>query len=119
MARWVNDLDIHLDGYAVFRRDRNWHGGGVLIYVDEHLTVKRVLDLEIDRTEPIWIEIQFSRDAFLVGTHYRPPGESQEQATRFSSDLERSIDVAYTSNPKGLVLLGDFNDNVNILTPIT
>ncbi len=111
ICKSISDLDIHLDGYTVFRRDRNRHGGGVLIYVDEHLPVKRVSELEFERTESIWVEIQFSRNKFLIGAYYRPPGGSQEQVAQFMSDLQRSIDVAYTSNhPKGLVLLGNFND---------
>ena len=32
----VLDSEIALPGYQVYRRDRNRHGGGILIYVRDH-----------------------------------------------------------------------------------
>ncbi len=39
----VPDSDIILEGYTIFRHDRNRAGGGVAIYVTENLPVHRVL----------------------------------------------------------------------------
>ncbi len=54
--------------------------------------------------------IQLSRHKFPIWAYYRPPGESQAQVAQLMCDAQRCIDVAYTSNLKGLVLLGDFKD---------
>ena len=40
----ILDTDIHIPNYAVFRKDRNRHGGGVLIYVSDSLSAVRRLN---------------------------------------------------------------------------
>ena len=35
----IIDLDIKIDGYVLYRHDRNKNGGGVLFYMNENLTI--------------------------------------------------------------------------------
>ena len=60
---WLDDnVDTHtllLPGYqAPLRRDRNRHGGGVMIYLANHLPAKRRQDLEPADQEIMCVEIQ-------------------------------------------------------------
>ena len=34
----VDDSEINISGYQIFRADRSRHGGGVLVYIKSHLT---------------------------------------------------------------------------------
>ena len=34
----ISDNEIRIPGYYLFRQDRNRHGGGIVLYVRDHLT---------------------------------------------------------------------------------
>lgn len=54
----VCDNDILLNGYdTIFRRDRNSHGEGILIYVPLTIKASRRIDIEPSSVECIWLEI--------------------------------------------------------------
>ena len=53
----VNDAEIAVDGYSVIRRDRNRHGGGVLLYVRSGIAYDLRPELEVDGFESVWIEL--------------------------------------------------------------
>ena len=65
----VNDSEISIPGYKLVRRDRNRNGGGVVIYVQEYLSILVRNDLVPNKLEMICIEINqpFNR-SFLVST---------------------------------------------------
>ena len=33
----ITDLDLKIDGYVLYRHDRNRNGGGVLFYINKNL----------------------------------------------------------------------------------
>jgi hypothetical protein len=54
----VRDVDIVMPGYIIFRRDRNKHGGGVLIYIASEINSAKVRNVNIlGFLEIIWIRI--------------------------------------------------------------
>ena len=66
---------FHIDGYATpFRRDRNKHGGGILIYVREDIPCK-LLDKHIfpDDIEGLFVELNFRKSKLLLLGTYPPP----------------------------------------------
>ena len=70
----VSDSEISIDGFCIFRRDRNRHGGGVAVYVTEKFKAKRRHDLESAVIENVWVEICYPhKSPCLVGSFYRPP----------------------------------------------
>eukprot|EP00794_Sanderia_malayensis_P020942 gene20942-22995_t len=74
IAEDIEDEDISLQGYKVFRKDRNWYGGGVLMYVSEALESLKVDDLEEEQIKGVWAKISLRRNApIVVGSIYRPP----------------------------------------------
>jgi hypothetical protein len=78
--------------------------GGVLVYISETLKVKRREDLEIENSEMIWVEIEFSNYKILLCMVYRSPGATN----LFWQNFEYSIKEAfnYTSN---VIITGDLN----------
>ena len=61
----IDDISINVQGYKIERKDRYesanavaGKGGGVLIYVADHVDYERRIDLESTEVESIWIEIK-------------------------------------------------------------
>ena len=98
-----------MDGYhEPYRKDRDIHGGGVLIYVKEN-----ILSKELDKhnfpsdIEGMFIEINFRSCKWLLLGSYHPPHQSQTDQYYFNY-LERAIDF-YTEFYTNFILIGDFN----------
>ena len=54
----MNNDDISIPGYKIFRKDRNKNGGGVIIYCKESIFVKQIRHLSKSEKESIWLEIR-------------------------------------------------------------
>ncbi|CAB3988901.1 RNA-directed DNA polymerase from transposon BS, partial [Paramuricea clavata] len=81
--------DISIIGYNVVRKDRNRHGGGVLLYVKEtwNFLTKQItsdIDLEILTIEIIGKFVK----PFLVTTWYRPPASELNVLDTFETYLQ-------------------------------
>ena len=72
----VDNLELHIDVYIMFRKYRPSRGGGVLslLYVKEHVPCK-LLDSNED-IESIWCEIGEMNSKGNVALYYRPPNAS-------------------------------------------
>ena len=69
----VNDAElIDCSSYRIFRRDRDRHGGGVMIIIRNSLPALRRTDLETE-CEVLWVEIMRRNRPLLFGVYYRPP----------------------------------------------
>ena len=99
-----------MTGFQVFRKDRNRHGGGVLIYVHENLSCIRRADLEVGETEMLWIELKFKRHGALFCVCYRPPGQNVASIQSFLIDLQTTIDMSISEQSDCIIITGDLND---------
>ena len=54
----ISDDEINISGFSIERRDRNRHGGGIAVYVNEGIKYTRRLDVEKNNMESLWIEIK-------------------------------------------------------------
>jgi len=108
----IQDSELDLDGYVMFRKDRDiqgerGHGGGVLLYVRDSLMALERMDLKDDRfKESVWCEIKNKNEAILVGVCYRVPDSSGEN----DSGLHELIRKA-TKMP--CIIMGDFNHHID------
>ena len=103
----ISDDELHLTGYNIIRRDRDSFGGGVAVYIDEHLQFNHI-NMEADRhnIEVIWFElIPTKSKKILFGSLYRPP---TVDASVFLQEVE-SIIVNYSRDKNETILLCDFN----------
>ena len=55
-----------------YRKDRNMHGGGLLMYINANLAHRRRPDLDGFCNESIWTEIRIKHDIILIGLIYSP-----------------------------------------------
>ena len=68
----VDDSEINISGYQIFRADRSRHGGGVLVYIKSHLTGHAIQNHYRD-LELLWLNICSGNYRLTLGTFYRPP----------------------------------------------
>ena len=108
METWWDDLhnwSAAMDGYELFRRDRQGRrGGGVALYVRECFDCLE-LDDGNDRVECFWVRIRgkANKADIMVGVCYRPPNQDEEADEIFSKQLGE------VSQALALVLVGEFN----------
>ena len=89
-------------GYTVHRRDRDRHGGGVMLIVRDDIPATRRQDLETG-CELLWVELTLTPMNLLVGVYYNPPGPNCGSLTHLRNSL------ATTPRSSPVVLVGDFN----------
>ncbi|KAK3106559.1 hypothetical protein FSP39_022538 [Pinctada imbricata] len=100
----ILDDDISIDGFCLTRRDRNAHGGGIVVYISDKIHSKRLQHIENNNIEMICTNIEVCKESFLLLTVYRPPNSSSEFWNMFESCLDSAIDI----NPR-IVIVGDLN----------
>lgn len=68
------DSALNIQGYKIVRRDRNGFGGGVALFIQDHLPMRIREDLMPLEVEALWLQIHLPHlKPFLVGCCYRPP----------------------------------------------
>ena len=92
--------EIIIQGYSVELRNRNRHGGGVLIYVKDGIKYTKITDLTSTLVESTWINIK----QLAVGVMYRPPSSNVEYFTNMLDQLDHIY-----SKYDNVILLGDLN----------
>ena len=106
----INDAELALEGYRIYREDRldthNGRGGGVILYVAEYLSSKIRDDLgEVKKGISVWCDIyQGSNmaDYLTVGVVYRSPNGDLDE-----NDLVcKLVEKAASGH---VVIMGDFN----------
>ena len=100
----ITDVLYAVPGFSIYQRDRvSRCGGGVLVFVNDKLKLKRQDDLENLDLEVIWLEvfpIKSKRSLFISGI-YRPPWYSLADDIR----LEKNIEQAYLLSKERILLV--------------
>ncbi len=113
LSTQISNTEISLPNYQLFRKDRNRHGGGVCIYVNDFIAASHLSHLNHDSIEIIWLKLTINRNIIYFGTCYRPPGQTNQEKETFLEILESQLEdiLSLCRNPYHTVLLtGDFND---------
>ncbi len=112
LANHISDNDLSINNYQIFRKDRNRHGGGVCIYVENSIAASRLPHLEQDNIDMLWLKLNFNAKVIYFGVCYRPPGQSVQDRKDFLDLLESHLEqvLALCRNSHSLILTGDFND---------
>ena len=109
LCKYIDDSEIDIPGYSVFRKDRNRKGGGIAIYHRDHLTVE---SLDLSSTpcadlECAAIKISSHLKAMIIACFYRPPKSKAEWISKFHD----CADYLHSFNLP-LCVIGDFNLNL-------
>ena len=108
----IDDISINVQGYKIERKDRYesanavaGKGGGVLIYIADHIDYERRIDLESTEVESIWIEIKIKNSkSFLACSVYRPPSANAEWCEKFAEQIEKALCITDET-----YIMGDLN----------
>ena len=92
-----------------YLKKRSRHGGGVAVYFNLALAVKRLPELEIGSVEWIWTLRKIKNQTIIACCVYITPNSPQEKLEDFIDCLSESIALAQTFNPTIITILGDFN----------
>ena len=103
----ILNSEIALPGYQLYRRDRNRHGGGVLIYVKDHF-VCSILP-SADNLEIITVSVCYGSSKVFISLFYRPPNSSSQIFDDLFLYLQ-SLNVGSFCN---YILLGEFYFVIN------
>ncbi|KAG6928006.1 hypothetical protein G0U57_008907, partial [Chelydra serpentina] len=95
-----------MDGYKLFRKDRQGRkGGGVALYVREQYDCSELQYETAEKPESLWITFRSvsNKGNVVVGVCYRPPDQGDEVDEAFFRQLTE------VTRSQALVLMGDFN----------
>ena len=73
--------------YSVYRKDRNIHGGGVMLLVHKDISHMPITELE-NGSESIWVKVFANKTSHFVASWYRPPGSTSEEFQLFRKQLD-------------------------------
>jgi hypothetical protein len=100
----VSNSAINLNGFSIFRRDRRdgRRGGGVCVYVNDHMPVVHLKELSHPEVESLWLLIKPSRlprgiNSIILAAIYHPP-KSDDRV--LLTHLIESLDSALISIPR-------------------
>ena len=99
------DDQFEVDGYTMYRKDRDANGGGLLLFIRSDIKTRQRADLETSETESICIELNLGKAKWLIMGAYKPPSMKPDT---FTFDLQKSLDKMYI-NFENVILLGDLN----------
>ena len=93
-----------------FRRDRDIHGGGLLIYVRDDISCKEVKPENLPADiECVSTEINLRNKKWLLMDAYNP---HQENISYFLTHVSKALDKLLANN-ENFLLIGDFNASVS------
>ena len=75
------DQQFKIEGFQFppFRRDRNKHSGGKIVFVKDGLIVNRLTEFETNISETICLELTISNKKWFIMFVYRPPDEGNKK----------------------------------------
>ena len=83
----ISNTEIFPPGYAIYRRDRDLHGGGVSMLVRDTLNSLHCVDFE-NNSELVWAAITLKdRRTMSLGSFCRPPDKNQTTWTHYETLL--------------------------------
>ena len=91
-----------------FRRDKNEHGGGIMVFVREDFSSKLVSD-ETLCIEGMFMELNLTKKKCLLCFLYNP---NKNTIFDHLEILRRNLDL-YSAQHENLIMIGDFNSYVN------
>ena len=89
-----------------FRKDRNSHGGGVMVYIRENIPAKIINCKHLPNDiEGIFVEMNFKNNKWLLFGTYHPPNQN---SSYYFSEVGKVLDF-YKAKYEKFILVGDFN----------
>ena len=107
LSKDIRGCEVSVEGYNIYRHDRDTSGGGVAIYVKDTLSHHKREDIRDPNLEIIGIEMTPKHaKSCIVLCWYRPPTEGTDAST-----FEALTKIVKKLNAEGkeIILVGDTN----------
>ena len=104
----ISELFPETCPYSVYRKDRNIHGGGVMLLVHKDILHMPITELEND-SESIWVKVFANKTSHFVTSWYQPPGSTSEEFQLFREQLDYIRTRHKGKKLPSVHVLGDFN----------
>jgi hypothetical protein len=104
----ISDAELTIDGYNMYRLDRNGNkGGGLVMYINDRIRSSLCTEMMSGEfAESIWCNITIDTGKVLIGMCYRCPDSQREN----DESLLRLFDAAVIQKGVAHVMIfGDFN----------
>ena len=89
-----DDTVVAMQGYNIYRKDRNANGGGVAVYIQSHIPVKLREDLMLNTVEVIWLQVNLPHlKPIRSGSCYRPPSANSQYLDNMREMLDNVCDI--------------------------
>lgn len=90
----VLDTEISIDGYNIFRRDKNKHRGGIALYIRNNFPATLCSEVISDGLESLWVKVHLPHlKPVLIGCCYSPPGTNVQYLNDLCVLIDRVTDV--------------------------
>ena len=105
----ISDNELHIIGYNIVRKDRNRHGGGVVLYIRDNIPFSGRIDLTPKDLEMVCIGINGTYNkSILLNAWYRPQSSDMNLLDEYAEFLCKC-----EVENKELIVLGDLNCDVD------
>ena len=104
----TSELLLETCPYSVYRKDRNIHGGGVMLLVHKDISHMPITELEND-SESIWVKVFANKTSHFVASWYGQPGSTNEEFQLFREQLDYIRTHHKGKKLHSVHVLGDFN----------
>lgn len=103
----IADSEIFPSSYLpLYRKDRNRHGGGVLVAIHNSLESSEVKELLVENCELVWCKVKLKGERDLyVCAHYRPDDGDEPSLLNLNISMDRAAQIPNAH----LLIGGDFN----------
>ena len=97
---------FRINGYKIFRLDRNRFGGGLILYINENIPCKQLQEhIHLPKFEVIAIEFYQNNQKWLLLGLYKPPNQ---KTSDFIQNLSLILDL-FLNKYDNVTLIADFN----------
>ena len=111
--------NLEIEGYKIYRNDRDNFGGGIMIAVSESIkNVCTIVEKENIVGETMWMVVDNTKIKIRIGVVYAPQESrtKKKQYKELYERVEKQIDEARERGQK-LMILGDFNCKIGDAIP--
>ena len=107
-TEFINDAELHIEGYNMYRKDRKGaRGGGLILYTKNNIRAGVNEEFSNEEfAESIWCNVELNKQRLLVGLCYRSPTSTDTNDEQLRSVIEKAVLRATTHH---VLIMGDFN----------
>jgi len=104
----INDAELHIEGYNMYRKDRKrTRGGGLILYIKN--TIRAAINEELTNCEfeeSLWCNVELNGQRLLVGLCYRSPTSTPVNDENLLTVMEKAV---LQTKAQHILIMGDFN----------